>query len=182
MKRAVAGAAAFLLMALVIWAASGRDSDEQLAGAAPQTGSVHERPQQCIDRLFTAAERGDVQSYLDCFTGTEREQLEKEVHRVGSEEFARSLMQATAELKGLAVVDARTNDGNGAAAEGNRQAQMVVERVYQHHHEKQCYHLVRNGQRWQITAVLPTDKLLPAVPYGTPVFAEAPDSPKNSSR
>ncbi len=78
------------------------------AGNAPGTGRCSvghgaDTPEACIERMFAAAQRGDVTAYLDCFTGSERDRLDRELAGQPPEVFARSLRDAVATLKGRAV-------------------------------------------------------------------------------
>lgn len=156
MKRAVALLATSLLLAGAVLL--GRPARDQTPGSPAAA------PEDCIERLFEAAERGDVPGYLDCFTGQQRARLAREVAAQSPDVFARSLAEAVRTLKGRAV----SRRGDGAAAD---RAALVVERIYSHRNEAQTYHLVRSGGHWRIEAVDGDTKFQPPIAYGTPVFA-----------
>jgi hypothetical protein len=118
--------------------------------------------------MFTAAEKGDVDAYLDCFTGPQRERLERELASQPREIYARSLAESIRALKGRAVFDA------SFANPPSREATVTVERVYVHRLERQTYHLVNQSGVWRIDDVQTPSALQPEKAYGQPVFEPAP--------
>jgi hypothetical protein len=158
-KRAAAALVTLALLAAAVW--FGR-------GAAPVAkGSPGSTPADCIERMFAAAERGDVEAYLDCFTGSERERLARELAAQPRDDYARSLTQSIGDLKGRAIFDA---SAGGDAAE----ATLTVERVYVHRIERQKYRLVNESGAWRIAAVEAAAPLQPEKAYGQPVYDLAP--------
>ena len=162
MKRWIAGivTAALVLTVLVI---------ARRRGPLPTSPSSAEKPEACIERMFDAAGEGDVQTYLDCFTGSERERLERELADQPRDAFARSLVEAVDSLKGRAIFEAKT-DGE---SESNRV--FTVERIYLNRYERQKYHLVRESTAWRIRTVEAAAAFQPDKPYGTPVYEPPPD-------
>jgi hypothetical protein len=116
--------------------------------------------------MFQAAEQGDVDAYLDCFAGQQRQRLGSEVRQQGKADFAASLRSALDTLKGRAI------SGSGKAAPDDRRATLTVERVYERHTERQDYHFVRDSFGWRIESVGTTQELQPPIRYGTPVFEQ----------
>ncbi len=119
--------------------------------------------------MFDAAKDGDVPTYLDCFTGSERERLERELADQPREAFARSLVEAVESLKGRAVFEGKTDGDSGS----NRV--FTVDRVYLNRTERQTYHLVRESSAWRIHTVETAAAFQPDKPYGTPVYEPLPD-------
>jgi len=114
--------------------------------------------------MFEPAKQGDVETYLDCFTGSERERLERELSDQPKEAFARSLVEAVESLKGRAVFKGE--------ADGDSESNWVlpVERVYANRVERQTYRLVRESNEWRIHTVETAISFQPDKPYGTPVY------------
>ena len=125
-------------------------------------------PESSVQRMFTAAENGDVAAYLDCFAGEERRRLERDLADQSRDAFARSLKQAVVDLKGRAVfAPARREPGAG-------ETELTVERIYANRTERQTYRLRREADRWRIESVRSAESYQPATPYGTPVFELPP--------
>jgi hypothetical protein len=112
--------------------------------------------------MFLAAEQGDVEAYLACFTGQQRKRLLTELDAQGTAGFATSLKEAVRTLKGRAI------SGSGAAAADR--ATLTVERIYSRHAERQSYDFVHEAAGWRIESVGPVEEFQPPIPYGTPVI------------
>jgi len=143
---------------------------------APRADSVSSSPEDCIDRMFDSAQRGDVAAYLDCFTGPERERLERELAGQPKEAFARSLVEAVKTLKGRAVSKA----DNGES--GDIRKRLTVDRVYASRTERQTYHLVPESDTWRIHSVETATAFQPYKPYGTPVYEPAESEEETPDR
>ena len=100
MKRAIAALITVVILCAIVSIALREPSADE----APASGPT---PEQCIQRMFEAAERGDVVAYLDCFTGQEREQLDRQLLDQSPETLAKTLMEAIDQLKGHAVHQAQ---------------------------------------------------------------------------
>ena len=120
-------------------------------------------PEQCILRMFEAAERGDVMTYLDCFTGPEQQRLTRVLADRLRDDFASELMKTVATLKGRAVYQATAGVNSGD------QSFWVVERVYAQRMEKQLYQLLRKSDAWRINSVRNSETYQAEKKYGTPV-------------
>ena len=70
MKRWIAAAITGLLLIVVLW--MNRQSSKPLTAAATT-------PEDCLSQMFAAAEQGNLPAYLDCFTGDQRAQVEREL-------------------------------------------------------------------------------------------------------
>lgn len=142
----------------------------------PHGGSIASSPEACIDQMFDAAQRGDVVAYLDCFTGPERERLDRELAGQPEEAFARSLVEAVKTLKGRAV----SNADNAETAD--TRARLTVDRVYASRTERQTYHLVAESSTWRIHSVETASAFQPYKPYGTPVYEPAESEEETQDR
>lgn len=161
MKRWATLAATLILLGAAVYFGRG-PSDERAAPAAS--------PAECIERMFDAAERGDAAAYLDCFTGAERERLLEELNSAPREKFAATLVESVRPLKGRAV------NGPASNLQGAEQAKLEIERIYEHHGERQSYGLRRESVGWRIVSVGAVERFQQAIPYGTPVFDLPPDA------
>ena len=159
MKRTATFAATFVVLAAAIYL--GRSRSEP-AAAAPAS------PAECIERMFAAAERGDVEAYLACFTGAELRRLSTERDVQPRERFAAALVESVRPLKGRAV------NGPSSAPDGDR-AKLEIERIYEHHGERQGYAFRREADGWRIDSVGAVERFQPAIPYGTPVYDLSPE-------
>lgn len=126
-------------------------------------------PQDCIQRMFDAARLGDVEAYLDCFTGPQRKQIERRLADQPREAFAQSLVDAVRDLKGRAITQTSEQQSESDRVE------LAVDRVYENGYERQSYRLVRKSGRWRIDEVAPAVAFQPDVPYGAPVFEPPPE-------
>lgn len=125
-------------------------------------------PAGCLERMFRAAEQGDVPTYLDCFTGQQRDRLVNELNRQSEADFAASLLEAVRTLKGRAI------SGPTDTAPDASRATLAVERIYGQHTERQRYHFLRETDGWRIASVDAVEKLRSPIPYGTPVYELEP--------
>lgn len=156
-KRIVAlvGTAAVVLLALVLAGRGGRSTQEDSVEA-------------CIEAMFDAMQRGDVEQYLSCFSPELQQRLRAEFGGAGTDGFAAYLKSQVEELKGWAIRrDMTENLPDGAV-------RIVVERIYAGRQwERQGYRVKRTGGRWQIYHIEPAELFEPPVPYGTPAFPDA---------
>ena len=74
-----------------------------VALVAPRQGPLAPTPDEAVNRLFQAAQRGDAPAYLATLTGTLRSSFESTQSQVGAEAFAASLRESVAGMKGFAV-------------------------------------------------------------------------------
>ena len=123
-----------------------------------------EEPESAIWRLLESSRGGDVQGYLECFTGKTRTQLEATVREMTPAKFAGYLKETSGVIKGVAVYDVQRT-GEGAAG-------VVVEYVYQDQNEKQRMSLTFESGLWRILSAGVSQRIRPLIPYGKPV-AEA---------
>lgn len=167
MKRMLAGLLTLLVLGAVLWQGRGRPPAPLPAPAAADT------PEACIERMFAAAQRGDVPAYLDCFTGSERDRLERALAGQKQDAFAQSLRDAVATLKGRAVFRNGPADAAAAAADT---ASYTIDRVYETRTERQLYQLTCQSGLWRIETVATANPFQPDKAYGSPVYEDAEPS------
>jgi len=159
-KHALAGIVTLALIAGVLLV--GRESrNASIATAAS--------PEECVEQMLAAADRGDIEGYLDCFTGREREEIERDVAQQSREGFARSLADAQRSMKGRSVQLAMA-EADAATGPPPDTAEVTVERIYANHNQRQTYFLRRTFSGWKIEGLRGATNFQPPVPYGTPVW------------
>jgi len=134
--------------------------------ASRRSSAERDMPEACIQRMFDAAANGDVQAYIECFTGPERQRLERQLQNRRPAAFAQTLKDAVTSLRGRAVF------ANGPIDEAAGTARYTIDRVYESRTERQILELVRQSGTWRIQSVRTTQPFQPETPYGTPVFEE----------
>ncbi|HWA97985.1 MAG TPA: hypothetical protein VG713_05810 [Pirellulales bacterium] len=165
-KHVIAAIATVILLAgAAIW------SWRSAASAAPERKL--DSPEACLVAMTRASQSGDVQAYLDCFTGNLRQELDKELRDQGGvQALGERLRTSVARLKGTA-----SYEENPATSDG---AQLILERIYPQHNERWRVALRRDGQAWRVTSMAMIGSAVPPVEYGTPVFAI--DAPVNEQQ
>ena len=118
-------------------------------------------PQDVIYGMLDAAREGDVDTYLDAFTGQIRSTLEQAITEKGDDAFAEYLRNSNAPVKGIAITEPEQLSPGEVRAR--------VEFVFQDRNEVQFMHLRRDGGRWFITRLDNAQRIETLVPYGTPV-------------
>jgi hypothetical protein len=159
LKRAFAVLATAVLLVGALY--MGRGSDADLGDNA---GPAADSPAACLDRMFSAAEKGDLAGWLNCFTGQERERLSREIDAQPKAEFTIGLQEAVRTLKGRAISNANRSASPGGTA------LLSVERIYAQHTERQTYGFRREADGWRIDSLGQIEKHQPPIAYGTPVF------------
>jgi hypothetical protein len=158
MKRSLAALMTLCAVAAAVW--FGQRQSPTPAARTPT-------PMACVERMFAAAARGDVEAYADCFTGPERDRVQRSLRQVSGDAASASLTGTMAGLKGWAVVDP-PGDVAGATCE------LTVERVYASRIDRQRIELRRESAGWRIQQVDMADSIQPEIAYGTPVYAAEP--------
>ena len=113
-------------------------------------------PEDGIYAMFDAARAGDAHAYLDCFSGTLRNQLAAAAKE--DAKFKEYLVSQNSAVQGMAVTVTERPNADEARAR--------VEYVYRDHNEVQNVRLQRGGGRWRITSIDGAQPLQPLVPYG----------------
>jgi hypothetical protein len=109
---------------------------------------------------MNAARAGDVNRYLDGYTGPMRSALQRSLDDSGAPAFARYLQSLDAEVKGLAV---------SVESSGQREARARVEYVYQERNSVQAVYLEKERGVWRIARTEDNQTVKAAIPYGTPI-------------
>ena len=130
-----------------------------LASVAPRGES---RPQDTVYRMLDAAGRGDVDAYIDCYSGAMRRRLEQSRDEMTAGGFARYLIQNNQQIKGIAISEPESRS--------EAEVEVRVEFVYQDRNEAQQYSLENSGGEWTIARVSAAERVETLVPYGTPVY------------
>jgi hypothetical protein len=121
-------------------------------------------PETCIARLQMAEERGDVVAYLDCFSATERSNLEKQWSGIARMQIAAELRNKSVGVMGRATANLKLIDAD--------HAELVLEHIRQDSVDRQSITLRREDNHWKITSASASDRTIPTIPYGTPVDAQ----------
>ncbi len=113
-------------------------------------------PEDGIYAMFDAARAGDTKAYLDCFSGTLRNQVAATAKE--DSKFKAYLTAQNSAVQGMAVTVTDRPNADEARAR--------VEYVYRDHNEVQNVRLQRDGARWRIITIDGAQPLQPIVPYG----------------
>jgi hypothetical protein len=161
LKRTLAAIITILVLGLALWFGRGRPA----ASPSPATSGAA-TPEACIERMFDAAKQGDVAAYLNCFTGPERQRLQRDLAGQPQEAFRQSLVDAVATLKGRAVF------ASSPVGDPSQPVIYTVDRVYDNRTERQTYELVCEAGTWRIRDMQAANAFQPDKAYGTPVYEE----------
>ena len=125
----------------------------------PRTAGAN--PQDAIYAMLDAARAGDVQAYLDAYTGQMAASLRQSLAETTRPGMARYLKETNAAIKGVAVSEPQ--------ALTDREVKVRVEYVYQDRNEAQYMYLEKAPGGWKIARVDGIERVKTLVPYGTPV-------------
>lgn len=134
-------------------------SSESSSSKASQNGS---QPQDVLYRMFDAASEGDVEAYLDCYTGSMRRRLEQSRDEMKRDAFAQHLTRTNEQIKGIAI--------STPPPVSDTEVQVTVEFIYQDRNEVQHFLLQRTTGEWKIAQVDAVERVETLVPYGTPAY------------
>jgi hypothetical protein len=158
----VAAITVALLMAAAAWS--------RLATQRERDNAWTLTPDGRLAQLTRVSQTGEVPAYVECFSGSLRDQIESQRRAAGSDEaFAAQLRASVAELKGVATHEER--------ASTSADAQLMLERIYQRHNERYRIALRCDSGSWRVVEMTRVGAELPPVEYGTPVFAIDTDIP-----
>ena len=134
---------------------------ERLAGMkwAGKFAATSATPEDVIWRMSDAAREGNVQAYLDCFSGVLRQNLNKTATEMGQAQFSQYLKKLNDEMTGIAVSDLEQIN--------EQTATLKVEFVFRGKNEAQKHHFKLTDGKWQIDAVETAERLKILIPYGT---------------
>ena len=126
-----------------------------------QRNTTPEEPESVIWLMLEKSKAGDVEGYLDCFSGQTRAQLETTAQGMSLPKFSEYLKQSVAPVKGVAVYDVQRPS--------EVLTTLVVEYVYQDQNERQQMSLKKDKSRWRIEKAEASQRIQPIIPYGKPV-------------
>ena len=145
-----------LAMCIVLFVVN-RKRAKSTADAAPATASVRQR----IEILFDAAQKSDLDRYLDCLAEPLRSQVREQIAANPG-----SLGRSEAKLNGLTFPPGVDDFDNTDTDE----ASVVVEKIYGETIERVRFRLTRVDGQWKIAEMRPLERLAPETKFGTPVF------------
>ncbi len=119
------------------------------------------QPDSVIWEMIDACRRGDVDAYLNCFTGDLKKRLEKLASEQGKEKFSDYLKEMLQPIKNIALQQAR------GFAKGDQA--IVADFVFADRTERQTFWVRKTKEGWKIVGVEATKPVPVLVPYGTPV-------------
>jgi hypothetical protein len=119
------------------------------------------QPDSVIWEMIEACRRGDVDAYLNCFTGDLRKRLEKVVSEQGKDKFSNYLRETLQPIKNIALQPPKS------LARGDQP--IVADFVFADRTERQTFWVRRAKEGWKIVGVEATKPVPVLVPYGTPV-------------
>jgi hypothetical protein len=129
-------------------------------------GELPKTPTAAVSALIDTARAGDAAGYLQLTSGPLREELERTRNDLGEDGFRKYLRQFGEGIKGLAVPAGDEPAGDTITLD--------VEFIFTDRNERQQMTFERRGTGWTITSMETAQMVKPPVPYGTPVFGEAP--------
>ncbi len=133
---------------------------ERLSGLKWGTQKPVASPEDVIWRMSDAAREGNVQAYLDCFSGALRQNLNKTATEMGQAQFSQYLKKLNDEMTGIAVSDLEQANEQSAT--------LKVEFVFRGKNEAQKHHFKLADGKWTIDAVDDAQRLKVLIPYGAP--------------
>jgi hypothetical protein len=168
MKRIVAGVLTAALMGVLLYVGAKRPGGTSPLGTSASPGDNKPDPAEArVATLLRTAGEGDVAGYLNCYGGTLRERLEREVNERGRDVFAADLKRAARSRKSHAIF--------AVEPEGEAAARIVVETVYPDRNERQTYHLAEQAGLWLVNDVETLRSQVPKARYGTPATYQEPE-------
>ena len=150
------------LIAVVLLLSRERSAETPAVNASPE-----DTVDRCLERMLEAARVGDLDAYLDCFSGPLRERLAREIASRQRDAAAAELQSGEADLKSFATHPLMP------PREGEGEAVVTLERIYARRHDLQRVRLQNRNGAWKIVELVPVDRVAPPIPYGTPVVPEA---------
>jgi len=133
------------------------------SGATLFSGSeAPAKPTDTINRMMDAARDGDVNGYLQCFSGAMEKTLRQSVTEMSDSAFADYLQTNNKQIKGFAMYEPKEISESAV--------DVRVEYVYADRNEAQQFRLEKISGRWMITKIDGMERVETIVPYGTPVY------------
>jgi len=118
-------------------------------------------PESVVWRMSDAAREGNVQAYLDCFSGPLRQSLAKTAADMGEVRFSEYLKRLNDEMTGIAISDFEKVSEDSAV--------LRVEFVFRRKNEAQRHHFKLVDGKWKIDSLDNSESVKSLIPYGTGV-------------
>jgi hypothetical protein len=109
--------------------------------------------------MVESASAGQIDRFLDCFTGAALSEVEAARDSLGTERFAESLRASVAGLKGTVL--------HAGQVEGTVLVTLTLERVFADGNEKQEIRLRRVDDEWKIDQYSSKSRFVPEQRYGS---------------
>jgi hypothetical protein len=170
MNRILAGVLTVALMGALLFVGVRRSTQTfPLETSRAQGGNQPDPAEARLATLLQCAWDGDVTGYLNCFGGSLRQRLEREVSERGRDAFVADLKRAARSRKSHAIF--------AVEPEGQAAARITVETVYPDRNEKQTYHLTQESGTWLVGDVETVRSQVPKSRYGTAATYQEPEGP-----
>ena len=131
-------------------------------GDAIKSGGVRPAtPEDVIWKMSDASREGNVAAYLDCFTGTLKQNLQKTASDMGDARFSEYLRRLNGEITGIAVSDLEQI--------GTAEANLRVEFVFRTRNEVQKHHFRLIDGEWKIDQLDGAEQVKTLIPYGSEI-------------
>ena len=127
----------------------------------PLPANTDPSPQDAIYAMLDAARDGNVDAYLEAYTGQMQASLKQAVAETTREGFADYLKRSNAAIKGIAISEPH--------ALTDVEMKVRVEYVYQDRNEAQTMYVQKLPDGWKIARVDGLERVKTLIPYGTPV-------------
>ena len=127
-------------------------------------------PKMCVQRMLESAQTGDVESYFACFASDLQEVMNEESATQSTKQFASKLRSREADLKTFVAKDLEFLSQSEATLE--------LERSYSDHNRRHRVRLKLIGDEWKIVELVPLERYVPKIPFGTPVVPGLESRPK----
>lgn len=143
------------------WKLPASSGAEFLAPVLAPSASKEPEPRDVIYRMLDAARDGDLDAYLNCYSGEMAKRLAQSVVEMTPDGFTGYLTRSNAEIKGIAI--------NEPVLTSETDAEVRVEFVYADRNEAQQMFLEKLASGWKIRRVDAAVRVKTLVPYGTRV-------------
>ncbi|MEW6379349.1 MAG: hypothetical protein AB1611_07055 [bacterium] len=112
---------------------------------APKTAKGPDKIEDVIWKMFSAAKAGDIQRYLECFSGPSLATLEENRKQGTDTAFQDYIKRDVQDIKALSIINGQQEDPQKAVFE--------VEVVYSDRNEAQTFSLQKAQGSWKITGI-----------------------------
>ena len=116
-----------------------------------------EKDSDVIWQMFSAAKRGNVQQYLDCFTGQSLSILQSAMKEKNTRTFRDYIMQNAQDIKGISILE-----GKGGNSQENA---FDAEIVYANRNEYQTIFLQMTSEGWKVSRISKPAIVSQPIPY-----------------